>query len=169
MSLSPKHSTPFSVTDILSPMEETYKKFGCMEGTGNLSSPLGAYRQQQVSQPSMQQHAMAHNTAVATTYHMPHGVSQFTHSAMGGYCNGSIGNMGDLPSYQDTMRNGATATAWYGANTETRYPASKSHLLFHWCDFVCLHVVAKSKLIWTVQHLAYTLQLHIFFFLNKVQ
>ncbi|XP_031436949.1 NK2 homeobox 4b [Clupea harengus] len=123
MSLSPKHSTPFSVTDILSPMEETYKKFGCMEGTGNLSSPLGAYRQQQVSQPSMQQHAMAHNTAVATTYHMPHGVSQFTHSAMGGYCNGSIGNMGDLPSYQDTMRNGATATAWYGANTETRYPA----------------------------------------------
>ena len=131
MSLSPKHSTPFSVTDILSPMEETYKKFGCMEGTGNLSSPLGAYRQQQVSQPSMQQHAMAHNTAVATTYHMPHGVSQFTHSAMGGYCNGSIGNMGDLPSYQDTMRNGATATAWYGANTETRYPASKSHLLFH--------------------------------------
>ncbi|XP_030627735.1 NK2 homeobox 4b [Chanos chanos] len=122
MSLSPKHSTPFSVTDILSPIEETYKKFAGMDSSANLASPLGAYRQTQVSQPSMQQHSMGHNAAVATTYHMPHGVSQFSHTAMGGYCNGSIGNMGDLPSYQETMRNGATATAWYGANPEPRYP-----------------------------------------------
>ncbi|XP_013999564.1 homeobox protein Nkx-2.4-like [Salmo salar] len=121
MSLSPKHSTPFSVTDILSPIEETYRKFGGMDCTGNLASPLGAYRQTPVSQPGLQQHSMGHNTGVATAYHMPHSVSQFS-SAMGGYCNGSIGNMGDLPSYQDTMRNGAAATAWYSANTEPRYP-----------------------------------------------
>ncbi|XP_067098185.1 NK2 homeobox 4b isoform X1 [Osmerus mordax] len=121
MSLSPKHSTPFSVTDILSPIEETYRKFGGMDNTGNLASPLGAYRQTQVSQSGMQQHSLGHNTAVAATYHMPHSVSQFS-SAMGGYCNGGIGNMGDLPSYQDTVRNGAAATAWYSANTEPRYP-----------------------------------------------
>ncbi|XP_061072055.1 homeobox protein Nkx-2.4-like isoform X2 [Conger conger] len=121
MSLSPKHTTPFSVTDILSPIEETYKKFSGMDGTGNLTSPLGAYRQPQVSQPGMQQHSMGHNATVATTYHMPHSVSQFSHSAMGGYCNGSISNMGDLPSYQETMRNSAAATGWYGANPDPRY------------------------------------------------
>ncbi|NP_001104636.1 NK2 homeobox 4a isoform 1 [Danio rerio] len=121
MSLSPKHTTPFSVTDILSPIEETYKKFSGMESTGNLTSPLGAYRQPQVSQTGMQQHSMGHNATVATTYHMPHSVSQFSHSAMGGYCNGSIANMGDLPSYQETMRNSAAATGWYGANPDPRY------------------------------------------------
>uniref|UniRef100_A0A8C9SPY0 NK2 homeobox 4 n=1 Tax=Scleropages formosus TaxID=113540 RepID=A0A8C9SPY0_SCLFO len=124
MSLSPKHTTPFSVTDILSPIEETYKKFGGMDGAGNLASPLGPYRQPQVSQPGMQQHSMGHNAAVATTYHMPHGVSQFSHGAMGGYCNGGIGNMGDLPSYQETMRSSAAATGWYGANPDPRYSTS---------------------------------------------
>ncbi|XP_066497687.1 NK2 homeobox 4a isoform X3 [Hoplias malabaricus] len=121
MSLSPKHTTPFSVTDILSPIEETYKKFGAMESAGNLASPLGAYRQPQVSNPTMQQHSMSHNAAVGSTYHMPHSVSQFSHSAMGGYCNGSIANMGDLPSYQETIRNSAAATGWYGANPDPRY------------------------------------------------
>ncbi|XP_063355472.1 NK2 homeobox 4a isoform X2 [Pelmatolapia mariae] len=121
MSLSPKHTTPFSVTDILSPIEETYKKFSGMDGAGNLTSPLGAYRQPQVSQTGMQQHSMGHNATVATTYHMPHSVSQFSHSAMGGYCNGSIGNMGDLPSYQESMRNSAAATGWYSANPDPRY------------------------------------------------
>ncbi|KAM4771549.1 homeobox protein Nkx-2.4 [Rhinophrynus dorsalis] len=121
MSLSPKHTTPFSVTDILSPIEETYKKFGGMDNTGNLSNPLGAYRQTHVSQTGMQQHTMGHNATVTTTYHMPHSVSQFSHGAMGGYCNGSIGNMGDIPSYQDTMRNSAAATGWYGANPDPRY------------------------------------------------
>ncbi|KAK9956928.1 hypothetical protein ABG768_014628 [Culter alburnus] len=113
MSFSPKHSTPFSVSDILSPIEETFKKFAAMESSASLASPL--YRQTQVSQANLQQHSMSHNT-----YHMPH--SQFSHSAMGGYCNGTIGAMGDLPSYQESMRNGATATAWYGSNPEPRYP-----------------------------------------------
>ncbi|XP_063297472.1 homeobox protein Nkx-2.4 [Pelobates fuscus] len=120
MSLSPKHTTPFSVTDILSPIEETYKKFGGMESTGNLSSPLGAYRQSHVSQTGMQQHSMGHNATVTTTYHMPHSVSQFSHGPVGGYCNGGIGNMGDIPSYQETMRTNA-ATGWYGTNPDPRY------------------------------------------------
>ncbi|XP_077075910.1 NK2 homeobox 4b [Siphateles boraxobius] len=113
MSLSPKHSTPFSVSDILSPIEETFRKFAAMESSVSLASPL--YRQTQVSQANLQQHSMGHNT-----YHMPH--SQFSHSAMGGYCNGTIGAMGDLPSYQESMRTGATATTWYGSNPEPRYP-----------------------------------------------
>lgn len=117
MSLSPKHSTPFSVSDILSPIEETFRKFAAMESSVSLASPL--YRQTQVSQANLQQHSMGHNT-----YHMPH--SQFSHSAMGGYCNGTIGAMGDLPSYQESMRTGATATAWYGSNPEPRYPTSES-------------------------------------------
>ncbi|XP_040283348.1 homeobox protein Nkx-2.4 isoform X2 [Bufo bufo] len=121
MSLSPKHTTPFSVTDILSPIEETYKKFGGMDNTGNLSTSLGAYRQTHVSQTGMQQHSMGHNATVTTTYHMPHSVSQFSHGAMGGYCNGSISNMGDISTYQDTMRNSAAATGWYGANPDPRY------------------------------------------------
>lgn len=130
MSLSPKHTTPFSVTDILSPIEETYKKFSGMDGAGNLTSPLGAYRQPQVSQTGMQQHSMGHNASVATTYHMPHGVSQFSHTAMGGYCNGSIGNMGDLPSYQESMRSSAAATGWYSANPDPRYSTSESFSCF---------------------------------------
>ncbi|XP_067388966.1 homeobox protein Nkx-2.4 isoform X2 [Emydura macquarii macquarii] len=125
MSLSPKHTTPFSVTDILSPMEESYKKFGALEGAGHLGSPLGAYRQAPGSQagPAMQQHAMGgHNGATASAYPLPHGVSQFPHSAVGGYCNGGLGNMGDLPAYPDSMRNSAAAaTGWYGASPDPRY------------------------------------------------
>ncbi|XP_005865048.1 PREDICTED: homeobox protein Nkx-2.1 [Myotis brandtii] len=42
MSMSPKHTTPFSVSDILSPLEESYKKVGMegmnMSGMGGLGS-----------------------------------------------------------------------------------------------------------------------------------
>ncbi|KAK9403683.1 homeobox protein Nkx-2.4 [Crotalus adamanteus] len=127
MSLSPKHTTPFSVSDILSPMEETYKKFGAMEGS--LGAPLGvgvgatAYRQTSSSAlPSQQQHSMAgHNTAA---YHpMAHaGVSQFAHGSMAGYCNGGLGNVGDLASYPDSVRSSTAASGWYGANPDPRYP-----------------------------------------------
>lgn len=123
MSMSPKHTTPFSVSDILSPLEESYKKVG-MEGS-NLGAPLAAYRQSQVAQPAMQQHPMGHNgtVAAAAAYHMTAaGVPQLSHTAMGGYCNG---NMGDLPPYQDTMRNSASATGWYGANPDPRFSTSK--------------------------------------------
>ncbi|RVE57696.1 hypothetical protein OJAV_G00218760 [Oryzias javanicus] len=117
MSMSPKQTTPFSVSDILSPLEESYKKVS-MENN-NLGAPLPSYRQPQVSQAAMQQHHMGHNGAVSAAYHMTAaGVSQLSHSAMGGYCNG---NMGELPSYQDGMRGSAAATGWYGANPDPRF------------------------------------------------
>ncbi|XP_030070943.1 homeobox protein Nkx-2.1 [Microcaecilia unicolor] len=123
MSMSPKHTTPFSVSDILSPLEESYKKVG-MDG-GNLGAPLAAYRQTQVSQPAMQQHAMGHNGAVSAAYHMTAaGVPQLSHTTMGGYCNGNLGNLGnmsELPPYQETMRNTASATGWYGTNPDPRF------------------------------------------------
>ncbi|KAM6991853.1 NK2 homeobox 4b [Tautogolabrus adspersus] len=157
MSFSPKHSTPFSVSDILSPMEDSYRRFGGMDHTaGSLGSPLGAYRQSQVSQPGMQhqqqaqQHQPPHlhhhhhhhhhhhlsssslssssssSSAAAAAaalgpggpYHVPHGVPQFS-GAVGGFCNGGIGNVGELPSYQETVRGGGAA--WY-SNPEPRYP-----------------------------------------------
>uniref|UniRef100_A0A3B5ALC7 Homeobox protein Nkx-2.4-like n=1 Tax=Stegastes partitus TaxID=144197 RepID=A0A3B5ALC7_9TELE len=113
MSLSPKHSTPFSVTDILSPMEDSYRRFGGMDhAAGSLGSPLGAYRQPQVSQPAA--------LGPGGPYHVSHGVPQFS-GAVGGFCNGGIGNVGDLPSYQETVRGGGAAAAWY-SNPEPRYP-----------------------------------------------
>ncbi|KAF3845174.1 hypothetical protein F7725_008337 [Dissostichus mawsoni] len=118
MSMSPKHTTPFSVSDILSPLEESYKKVS-MENN-NLGAPLTSYRQPQVSQAAMQQHHMGHNGTMSAAYHMTAaGVSQLSHSAMGGYCNG---NMGDLPSYQDGMRGSTTATGWYGGNQTLASP-----------------------------------------------
>ncbi|KAB0393329.1 hypothetical protein E2I00_006713, partial [Balaenoptera physalus] len=55
MSMSPKHTTPFSVSDILSPLEESYKK----------------------------QHAVGHHGAVTAAYHMTAaGVPQLSHSAV---------------------------------------------------------------------------------------
>ncbi|XP_056150858.1 NK2 homeobox 4b [Lampris incognitus] len=115
MSLSPKHSTPFSVSDILSPMEETYRKLGgmmdCHTPGNNLTSPLGGYRQSHVPQPGMQQHALGHGA-----YHVSPGVPQLS-GGVGGFCSG-----GELPSYQETVRGGPAAAAWYG-NPEPRYPA----------------------------------------------
>ncbi|CAK6980154.1 NK2 homeobox 4b [Scomber scombrus] len=122
MSLSPKHSTPFSVTDILSPMEDSYRRFGGMDhsAAGSLGTPLGAYRQTQVSQPA----AVAAAAALGhggPYHHVSHGVPQFS-GAVGGFCNGGIGNVGELPSYQETVRGGgAAAAAWY-SNPEPRYP-----------------------------------------------
>uniref|UniRef100_A0A8C5YXY7 Uncharacterized protein n=1 Tax=Marmota marmota marmota TaxID=9994 RepID=A0A8C5YXY7_MARMA len=50
---------------------------------------------------------------------------KLSHSAVGGYCNGNLGNMSELPPYQDTMRNSASGPGWYGANPDPRFPASK--------------------------------------------
>ncbi|KAK7940431.1 hypothetical protein WMY93_003757 [Mugilogobius chulae] len=121
MSMSPKHTTPFSVSDILSPLEESYKKVSM--DNNNLGAPLASYRQPQVSQSAMQHQHMGHNgTVSAAAYHMTAaGVSQLSHTAMGGYCNGNLGNMSELPPYQDGMRGSAAATGWYGANPDPRF------------------------------------------------
>ncbi|XP_049724847.1 homeobox protein Nkx-2.4 [Loxodonta africana] len=135
MSLSPKHTTPFSVSDILSPIEETYKKLGgAMDGApSGLGTPLAAaaYRapppgpsSQAAAVTGLQPpHAMSGHGAAAATYHMAPGVSPFPHGAVGGYCNGSLGNVGELPAYTDGMLGGAAAAApgWYGANPDPRF------------------------------------------------
>ncbi|XP_051264378.1 NK2 homeobox 4b isoform X1 [Dicentrarchus labrax] len=122
MSFSPKHSTPFSVTDILSPMEDSYRRYGGMDpAAGSLGSQLSAYRQPQVSQPaSATAAAAAAALGPSGPYHVPHGVPQFS-GPVSGFCNGGIGNVGDLPSYQETVRGGGAAAAWY-SNPEPRYP-----------------------------------------------
>uniref|UniRef100_A0A8C2TVX3 NK2 homeobox 4 n=1 Tax=Coturnix japonica TaxID=93934 RepID=A0A8C2TVX3_COTJA len=128
MSLSPKHTTPFSVTDILSPMEESYKKFGGMDGAAG----LGPYRQPAVpgaAAAAVPQHVVA-GPAGAAAYHMPHGVSQFPHGAVGGYCGGGLGNVGELPAYPDGMRSGAAAGGgWYGAGGDPRASRSVSRFV----------------------------------------
>ncbi|TNM94448.1 hypothetical protein fugu_017207 [Takifugu bimaculatus] len=147
MSFSPKHSTPFSVSDILSPMEDSYRRFGTMDPAAGCFS---SYRQAQVSQPGLQhqqqvqQHpqqphlhhhhhhhhlssSSSSSSAAAAAlgpggaYHLPHGVPQFS----GGFCNGGIGNVGELPSYQDTVRGGGAA--WY-SNPEPRYPTISRYM-----------------------------------------
>nr|XP_057912447.1 homeobox protein Nkx-2.1 [Doryrhamphus excisus] len=122
MSMSPKHTTPFSVSDILSPLEESYKKVSMDGGnnnnnttgggSGNLGAQLAGYRQPQVSQAAMQQHHMGHNGSVSAAYH------HMSAAGVGGYCNG---NMGELAPYQDGMRGSATAAGWYGANPDPRF------------------------------------------------
>lgn len=145
MSLSPKHTTPFSVSDILSPMEETYKKFAALDGcvASAPTLPLGlaaaAYRsppgaaaalqaqhQHQPHHHQQQQHPMAGHGGPA--YHaMAHaGVAQFAHGPVAGYCNGGLGNVADLAApYPDSVRSSSTASGWYGANADPRYPTSK--------------------------------------------
>ncbi|KAF7690459.1 NK2 homeobox 4b [Silurus meridionalis] len=134
MSLSPKHSTPFSVSDILSPLEEScYKKFACMEGAYRQPPPPPSaqsaqhqhhhqhhhhHHHHQQQQQQQQQHAVSHGA-----YHVSQGMSQFSHAAMAGYCNGSLGAVAELPTYQESVRGGAATAAWYGANPEPRYAA----------------------------------------------
>ncbi|KAM8832921.1 NK2 homeobox 4b isoform 2-T2 [Spinachia spinachia] len=122
MSFSPKHSTPFSVIHILSPMEDSYRRFGGMDpAPGGIGSHMGAYRQQQVSQPAAA--ALGPGGPYQHHHHGPHGlhgVPQFS-GAVGGFCNGGLGNVGELPSYQETVRGGGAPAAWY-RDPEPRYP-----------------------------------------------
>ncbi|XP_062857077.1 NK2 homeobox 4b [Trichomycterus rosablanca] len=129
MSLSPKHSTPFSVSDILSPLEEScFKKLACMEASYRQNTavhPVGSQHSGQHHQHQhhhnhhhqQQQHGLNHGA-----YHVAHGVSQFPHAAVAaGYCNGSLGGVAELPTYQESVRNQAATAAWYSANPEPRY------------------------------------------------
>nr|XP_040017006.1 NK2 homeobox 4b isoform X2 [Gasterosteus aculeatus aculeatus] len=119
MSFSPKHSTPFSVIDILSPMEDSYRRFGGMDpAAGGIGSHMGAYRQPQVSQPAAA--AALGPGGPYQHHHGPHGVPQFS-GAVGGFCNSGLGNVGELPSYQETVRGGGAPAAWY-RDPEPRYP-----------------------------------------------
>lgn len=133
-------------------MEDTYRRFGGVDAAvGGLGSPLGAYRQQVTQAGVQQQHQQLHHhhhhhhhlspsassssssssaPAAATLghggpyqqNHMTHGVPQFS-GAVSGFCNGDIGNVGELP-YQEMARGGGAAAAWYG-NPDPSYQTSK--------------------------------------------
>ncbi|XP_060947852.1 NK2 homeobox 4b [Limanda limanda] len=148
MSFSPKLCSRFSVSDLLSPMEDpSYRRLGGLEP---------AYRPQHVSQPGTQQQHPPHlhhhhhhhhhhhmsspsssssssssSSASASTaaaalgpggpYHVTHHVPHGGSQfpgPVGGFCNGGLGT--ELPAYQDPVRGGGAA-AWYG-NPEPRYP-----------------------------------------------
>ncbi|XP_076318273.1 thyroid transcription factor 1-like isoform X2 [Tachypleus tridentatus] len=116
MSLSPKQSTPFSVIDILSPLEESYKKaaaFAASVDTTGFPTPLSAtatvpYRNSQI-QDNM-------NVPVTNPYMVP----QLSHptSFASQYCNGA-----DLSHYGDHVRQ--TAAGWYGASPDPRFAISR--------------------------------------------
>nr|AST12258.1 transcription factor Nkx2.1 [Balanoglossus misakiensis] len=131
MSLSPKHTTPFSVTDILNTMEDAYKKpmflddtykKPMLEANANLSAMTGAaatYRSQQVQVSQSMQHSSMNVTPVTSPYHMH--VPQLSHPPIGNpYCNGSVS---ELPHYNDHVR--PTSSSWYGANPDPRFSISR--------------------------------------------
>lgn len=117
MSLSPKHSTPFSVSDILNPLEESYRK--SLLEAGNFHHPAhsmqASYRAAAAAQHSQSMQGTAMNVPVSNPYHMH--VPQLSHPPLGTtYCNGSVG---ELSHYQDHVR--PSAASWYGANPDPRF------------------------------------------------
>ena len=140
MSLSPKHahSTPFSVTDILSPLEQEYKKNleAAIQPLGQYHYPHGSYNQCSVSvgrgggnyipgNGNQNFSAHAHHTMTAMG-NMPvpvtspcYNVPQFAHpssSLSAQYYGGH-----ELTGYDPTGRHGSSV--WYGSNHgESRFP-----------------------------------------------
>lgn len=123
MSFSPKQTTSFSVTDILNPIEETYKRTAANNGidtqqTNNLVSPYGAQNYptsypQGVATPATSSSSSAMNGSMAYNYM----AAQLGHSTYPSqYCNGA-----ELSAYADPMgqvRN--TTGTWYGAGADPR-------------------------------------------------
>lgn len=104
MSLSPKHSTPFSVTDILSPIEDTYRRT-TIEAT---IPPLAPYRNH--SQHHSSQMASM-SVPVSNPYHTGYvpPLSHHTPSFASQYCNGTdFGHYGDPRSTSN----------WYSSNPD---------------------------------------------------
>ena len=104
MTYSPKHTTAFSVNDILSPIEENYKKTSIEAAIPPLVS---GYRGQQA--------VTGMNTAGMMN---PYYQSQLGHGGYAGqYCNGA----GELGHYGDPMSQVRSSTAgWYTANPDPR-------------------------------------------------
>ncbi|KAK7506933.1 hypothetical protein BaRGS_00001784, partial [Batillaria attramentaria] len=116
MSLSPKHahSTPFSVTDILSPLEHEYKK--TIEAA---IPPLTPYRTAS-GQQSMHGTMSGMGGMSVPVTNPYYNVPQLTHHATGfpaaQYCNGS--ELG----YDPTGRH--STSGWYGSNPDPRFAFS---------------------------------------------
>ena len=120
MSFGEKPTTSFSVSDILSPIEESYKKqqqqqqqqqqLGATSGDPNLSPLLSPYRSasgysQSPSGSAMNSLSGMNGSNAMAYYNM---AAQLSHpSYASGYCNPTDG--------WDPMAS-RNATAWYGAN-----------------------------------------------------
>lgn len=117
MSLSPKHTTPFSVTDILSPIEETYKKTTIEAAI----PPLTPYRTTQHPQTGMGGLGSMgvpvsnpyHNYGPALSHHTPPFTAQYG---------------GELSHYGDPVRH--SSTSWYGGNPDPRFASKYLRLYF---------------------------------------
>ncbi|XP_023232030.1 homeobox protein Nkx-2.1-like [Centruroides sculpturatus] len=113
MSVSPKHSTPFSVTDILSPLEESYKKLGDNTVAVGLATSLGNSVSYRTSQPQATM-----NVPVTNPYmHVP----QLSHpnTFPSQYCNGT-----EISAhYGDHMRQ--TAPGWYSTTPDPRFAITR--------------------------------------------
>lgn len=129
MSLSPKHTTPFSVTDILSPIEETYRRTTIEASI----PPLAPYRNpsHQGSQTAMATMSSMGGMSVPVTnpysgYVPP--LSHHTPPFTTQYCNGT-----DFTPYGDPVRH--SSTNWYNPNPDPRF-ASKCTIGLVLCTMI---------------------------------
>ncbi|EDW55408.1 GM19280 [Drosophila sechellia] len=135
------HSTPFSVTDILSPIEESYRK---LELNGNPPSPFRSNSSSSsINSPgTLTTSTMANPYAMGTLYHSP-GVQT--------YC-GPTDNLSLAGHYTD-MRNSAS---WYGSTANDprfaiRRTYSDSNILTNLTISIPITLKVKVK-IWFQNH-----------------
>ena len=154
MSLSPKHTTPFSVTDILSPLEESYRLKALevvphMNSATSTATSLASYlsnnnnnnssvsstnnsKNSQFSPTTANNLNSAMNVSAGSPYTHMH-MSQLSHPGAAAaafqaqYCNGTADLHGMTSHYGDVRSSASAAAAgWYGASaTDPRF-ASKS-------------------------------------------
>ncbi len=141
MSLSPKHTTPFSVTDILSPIEEAYKKTTIEAAIPPLVSPYRTTSQHQTASAMSSMSGMGGMGGMAGNPYN-HYVPQLSHHTSPAfssqYCNG-----GDLSHYGDPMSSRHSSASWYGTNPDPRL-ASKFIVYYTLILFVAI-LTAESN------------------------
>ncbi|KAF4529546.1 hypothetical protein B566_EDAN014392 [Ephemera danica] len=157
MSLSPKqqHTTPFSVTDILSPIEESYRKSAAAAaaaaaaglevalqppspyrggsstgGSSTGSAPGGSNsgstpQQQHQQQQQQQQQASSASMSVPVTNPYMH-VPQLSHHGATAAFPSQYCNGSEISAYGDMRNTAAAAAGWYGATAnDPRFAISR--------------------------------------------
>eukprot|EP00919_Chromeraceae_sp_WS-2016_P077815 GHVR01184074.1.p1 GENE.GHVR01184074.1~~GHVR01184074.1.p1 ORF type:complete len:135 (+),score=2.98 GHVR01184074.1:222-626(+) len=131
MSLSPKHTTPFSVTDILNPIEESYKKTTIEAAIPPLVPAPYRTGSQQYHQASAMNAIGSMGSMAGVPVSNPYsgyGVPQLSHTsyAVGSspYCNGSS----DLNPYDPMNRN--STPSWYGGNPDPRFASKYKYNIY---------------------------------------
>ena len=131
MSLSPKHTTPFSVTDILSPIEEAYKKTTIEAAIPPLVSPYRNPSQHQSATSAMSSMGSMGGMSTNPYQHYVQPLSHHTPSFSSQYCNG-----GDLSHYGDPMSTRHSSASWYGPNATDPRLASKYDNEYLWHSWI---------------------------------